>query len=167
MDSGTCPDQGWSCNPGVSGRCSHRLTSCQGKESHDLHNKRETESAQLIALCFLGANNRHERHFLQCMTDFKIIFLKLISILEKLGLIIKEAICLSGSCLVNLAGKFQGICTKQVLYFLLISEAKRQTLLSPCIPPTNSNKMTRSCRAMVPFTHIKELWGNRHWVEGM
>lgn len=59
------------------------------------------------------------------MTDFQIIFLKLISILEKLRLMIKEAICLSGSCLVNNAGKFQGICIPQVLHFLFLKQREK------------------------------------------
>lgn len=59
----------------------------------------------------------------------------LISILEKLGLIIEEAICLSGRCLPNGAGNLQGIRTQQVLHFLLISE-EREGPPSPS-PPLN------------------------------
>ena len=100
----------------------------------------------------------HERHFPRSMTDFQIVLLQLISILEKLGLIIKEAICLSGSCLVTSAGSFQGKWSQQVPHFLWISEAKRETA-TPFPPPTNCNAMTYLCHAMVCFPHVKESRG--------
>ena len=82
-----------------------------------------------------------------------------------MGLIIKEAICLSRGCLVNPAGNFQGRCTRQVLHFLLISEAERKM----AIPLPTSNEFKHSDLS-VPCSgapHTSKSEGGRDRVGGI